>query len=94
MKMGHGDAAIGVLSPWGTAGWDDRRALEIGAIHLCSMQCRDDYLVHKRKDGSTLRAESANLVAQRICDTFANDGRERKLSVSAGVAIYPRDADR
>jgi diguanylate cyclase (GGDEF)-like protein len=222
--MGHGDAAIGVLSPWGTAGWDDRRALEIGAIHLCSMQCRDDYLVHKRKDGTTLRvrlsgrevkgkqgkmdgyeiiaedvtkqreledhlrqqaakdpltglanyrhlvgvldseikrskrtgrefalllldldqlkqindryghvtgsqalcrladvlciccrdidtparfggdefalvlpeigAESANLVAQRICDTFANDGRERKLSVSAGVAIYPRDADR
>jgi diguanylate cyclase (GGDEF)-like protein len=39
-------------------------------------------------------AESANLVAQRICDTFAKDGREPKLSVSAGVAIYPRDADR
>ena len=24
--------------------WDDRRVLELGAIHLCSMQCRDEYL--------------------------------------------------
>jgi hypothetical protein len=24
--------------------WDDRRALELGAIHLCSIQCRDGYL--------------------------------------------------
>jgi len=31
----------------------------------------------------------ANLVAQRICDSLANDGREPKLSVSIGVAIYP-----
>jgi diguanylate cyclase (GGDEF)-like protein len=33
----------------------------------------------------------ANLVAGRICDSLANDGREPKLSVSAGVAIYPKD---
>jgi len=33
----------------------------------------------------------ANLVAQRICDSLANDGREPKLSVSIGVAIYPKD---
>src|SRR5580692_9831865 len=33
----------------------------------------------------------ANLVAQRICDSLANDGREPKLSVSVGVAIYPKD---
>ncbi len=33
----------------------------------------------------------ANLVAQRICDNLANDGREPKLSVSIGVAIYPND---
>jgi diguanylate cyclase (GGDEF)-like protein/PAS domain S-box-containing protein len=33
----------------------------------------------------------ANLVAQRICDSLANDGREPKLSVSIGVAIYPAD---
>jgi hypothetical protein len=24
--------------------WDDRRVLEFGAIHLCSIQCRDEYL--------------------------------------------------
>jgi diguanylate cyclase (GGDEF)-like protein/PAS domain S-box-containing protein len=33
----------------------------------------------------------ARLVAQRICDSLANDGREPKLSVSIGVAIYPGD---
>jgi diguanylate cyclase (GGDEF)-like protein/PAS domain S-box-containing protein len=35
----------------------------------------------------------ANLVAQRICDSLANDGREPKLSVSIGVAIYPKDGE-
>ena len=34
---------------------------------------------------------SANVVAQRICDNLANDGREPKLAVSIGVAIYPDD---
>ena len=24
--------------------WDDRRVLELGAIHLCSIQCRDEYM--------------------------------------------------
>jgi diguanylate cyclase (GGDEF)-like protein/PAS domain S-box-containing protein len=33
----------------------------------------------------------ANLVARRICDSLADDGREPKLSVSIGVAIYPKD---
>lgn len=33
----------------------------------------------------------ANLVAGRICDSLANDGREPELSVSIGVALYPRD---
>jgi diguanylate cyclase (GGDEF)-like protein/PAS domain S-box-containing protein len=33
----------------------------------------------------------ANLVAQRICESLANDGRQPKLSVSVGVAIYPED---
>jgi diguanylate cyclase (GGDEF)-like protein/PAS domain S-box-containing protein len=33
----------------------------------------------------------AKLVAQRICDSLANDGCEPKLSVSIGVAIYPQD---
>jgi hypothetical protein len=24
--------------------WDDRRVLELGAIHLCSQACREKYL--------------------------------------------------
>jgi diguanylate cyclase (GGDEF)-like protein/PAS domain S-box-containing protein len=34
---------------------------------------------------------SANLVARRICRSLANDGGEPKLSVSIGIAIYPKD---
>jgi len=37
------------------------------------------------------RQVQANLVARRICHGLANDGREPKLSVSVGVAIYPKD---
>jgi diguanylate cyclase (GGDEF)-like protein/PAS domain S-box-containing protein len=36
----------------------------------------------------------ANLVAGRICDNLARDGRKPKLSVSIGVAIYPKDGER
>ncbi|MGA8871653.1 MAG: diguanylate cyclase [Candidatus Acidiferrales bacterium] len=36
----------------------------------------------------------ANSVARRICKSLANDGREPKLSVSIGVAIYPKDGER
>ena len=36
----------------------------------------------------------ANLVARRICHSLANDGREPKLSVSIGVAIYPKDGEK
>lgn len=36
----------------------------------------------------------ANLVAGRICENLAHDGRKPKLSVSIGVAIYPRDGER
>jgi diguanylate cyclase (GGDEF)-like protein/PAS domain S-box-containing protein len=36
----------------------------------------------------------ANLVAGRICHSLANDGREPKLSVSVGVAIYPKDGEK
>jgi diguanylate cyclase (GGDEF)-like protein len=35
----------------------------------------------------------AKLVAQRICDSLANDGRDPKLSVSIGVATYPLDGE-
>src|SRR4029077_553660 len=38
-------------------------------------------------------AEAANQVAQRICDSIANDGMEPALSVSIGVAVYPHDGE-
>ncbi len=34
---------------------------------------------------------AATLVARRICRSLANDGNEPKLSVSIGVAVYPKD---
>lgn len=39
-------------------------------------------------------AEAANLVAERICNSIANDGMSPKLSVSIGIAVYPRDGER
>jgi diguanylate cyclase (GGDEF)-like protein/PAS domain S-box-containing protein len=38
--------------------------------------------------------EAANLVAQRIRESFANDGKKPKLSVSVGLALYPRDGEK
>jgi diguanylate cyclase (GGDEF)-like protein/PAS domain S-box-containing protein len=38
-------------------------------------------------------AAAANLVARRICDLLAGDAEEPALSVSVGVASYPKDAD-
>jgi diguanylate cyclase (GGDEF)-like protein/PAS domain S-box-containing protein len=35
----------------------------------------------------------AALVVRRICDSLANDGREPRLSVSIGIAIYPKDGE-
>jgi diguanylate cyclase (GGDEF)-like protein/PAS domain S-box-containing protein len=36
---------------------------------------------------------AATLVARRICDLLAEDAEEPALSVSVGVASYPKDAD-
>ncbi len=36
---------------------------------------------------------AATLVARRICDLLAKDAEEPGLSVSVGVASYPRDAN-
>jgi diguanylate cyclase (GGDEF)-like protein/PAS domain S-box-containing protein len=38
-------------------------------------------------------AGPALLVARRICDLFATDGEEPKLTVSFGIASYPQDAE-
>jgi diguanylate cyclase (GGDEF)-like protein/PAS domain S-box-containing protein len=37
--------------------------------------------------------EAATLVARRICELFENDGEEPKLTVSIGVAGYPKDGE-
>jgi len=39
-------------------------------------------------------AEAANQAAERICNSIACDGLGPKLSVSIGVAVYPRDGQR
>ena len=38
-------------------------------------------------------AEAANLVAQRICESVANDDKGPRISVSVGIAAYPQDGD-
>jgi diguanylate cyclase (GGDEF)-like protein len=38
-------------------------------------------------------AEAAKLVARRIGERVANDGKGPKLSISVGVAVYPQDGD-
>jgi diguanylate cyclase (GGDEF)-like protein/PAS domain S-box-containing protein len=38
-------------------------------------------------------ADAANLVARRICESIANDGKGPKLSVSVGVAVYPQNGN-
>jgi diguanylate cyclase (GGDEF)-like protein/PAS domain S-box-containing protein len=38
-------------------------------------------------------AEAASQVARRICKSVASDGRGPKLSVSFGVAVYPRNGN-
>jgi diguanylate cyclase (GGDEF)-like protein/PAS domain S-box-containing protein len=38
-------------------------------------------------------AAAATLVARRICDLLAKDAEEPKLSVSVGIASFPKDAD-
>src|SRR6266403_1073721 len=39
-------------------------------------------------------AEAASQVAQRICDSIADDAMGPQLSVSIGVAVYPHDGER
>ena len=38
-------------------------------------------------------AEAANRVARRICESVANDDKGPNISVSVGIAVYPRDGD-
>jgi diguanylate cyclase (GGDEF)-like protein len=38
--------------------------------------------------------EAASQAAERISNSISNDGMGPKLSVSVGVAVYPRDGER
>jgi diguanylate cyclase (GGDEF)-like protein/PAS domain S-box-containing protein len=38
--------------------------------------------------------EAATLVAKRVCESLGGDGKEPTLSVSIGVAIYPKDGEK
>lgn len=38
-------------------------------------------------------AEAANLVAQRMCESVANDDKGPRISISVGIAVYPQDGD-
>jgi diguanylate cyclase (GGDEF)-like protein/PAS domain S-box-containing protein len=38
-------------------------------------------------------AEAANLVARRVCESVAHDGKGPKLSVSVGVAVFPENGN-
>jgi diguanylate cyclase (GGDEF)-like protein/PAS domain S-box-containing protein len=37
--------------------------------------------------------QAANLVARRICDSVAHDGKGPTLSISVGAAVYPHDGE-
>jgi diguanylate cyclase (GGDEF)-like protein/PAS domain S-box-containing protein len=37
--------------------------------------------------------QAANLVARRICDSVAHDGKGPMLSISVGAAVYPHDGE-
>jgi diguanylate cyclase (GGDEF)-like protein len=37
--------------------------------------------------------QAANLVARRICDSVAHDGKGPSLSISVGAAVYPHDGE-
>jgi diguanylate cyclase (GGDEF)-like protein/PAS domain S-box-containing protein len=84
---------------------NDRYGHPVGSQALCrladtlSLSCRDiDTAARFGGDEFALvlpetSLESALLVSQRISNNFADDGRDPKLSVSVGVASYPKDGE-
>ena len=59
------------------------------SIDTAARQGGDEFAVVLPETG----AAAASLVARRICDLLRKDKEEPILSVSAGMASYPRDAD-
>jgi diguanylate cyclase (GGDEF)-like protein/PAS domain S-box-containing protein len=85
---------------------NDRYGHMTGSRALCrvadvlSFCCRDidtasrfggDEYAHVLPETNT---EAANLVARRICESVANDGKGPTLSISVGVAVYPHDGEK
>jgi diguanylate cyclase (GGDEF)-like protein/PAS domain S-box-containing protein len=85
---------------------NDRFGHLVGSQALCrladvlSISCRDiDTAARFGGDEFALLLpetgrEPAHSVARRICDGLVNDGKEPKLTVSIGVAVYPKDGDK
>jgi diguanylate cyclase (GGDEF)-like protein/PAS domain S-box-containing protein len=59
------------------------------SVDTAARQGGDEFAVVLPESGTT----AAKLVARRICDLLAQDVEEPALSVSVGVASYPKDAD-
>jgi diguanylate cyclase (GGDEF)-like protein/PAS domain S-box-containing protein len=59
------------------------------SVDTAARQGGDEFAVVLPESGIT----AAKLVARRICDLLAQDVEEPALSVSVGVASYPKDAD-
>jgi diguanylate cyclase (GGDEF)-like protein/PAS domain S-box-containing protein len=84
---------------------NDRYGHLVGSQALCrladalSMGCRDlDTAARFGGDEFALvlpetSSDSAQLVAQRICHSFANHSRDPKLTVSVGVATFPKNGE-
>lgn len=84
---------------------NDRHGHMVGSQALCRLAdvllscCRDiDTSARFGGDEFALvlpetNAKAANRVAQRICESLANDGKGPKVSVSVGVAVYPENGE-
>jgi len=84
---------------------NDRHGHMVGSQALCRLadvlcsSCRDiDTPARFGGDEFALvlpetNTEAANLVAQRISESVANDDKGPQLSVSVGIAVYPEDGD-
>src|SRR4029077_9482125 len=84
---------------------NDRHGHMVGSQALCRLAdvlsscCRDiDTSARFGGDEFALvlpetNAMAANKVAHRMCENLANDEKGPKLSVSVGVAVYPRNGE-
>src|SRR6267143_3620870 len=84
---------------------NDRHGHMVGSQALCRLadvlsSCCRDIDTSARFGGDEFAlvlpetsAKAANGVAHRICESLANDDKGPKLSVSAGVAVYPENGE-